>query len=142
MAVPALQNVVLPEVPPVVHPIREPGSVMSYPWPRTSASVFGELTADNRSIVLVAKGDDLRLTGNSGKRLRTSDPLTEHDVAERLDRAALRTARIMTDIRQQGFTGPVKRSRYLTNALSILAAELQLWGIEPQEGWEEETRGL
>jgi hypothetical protein len=76
----------------------------------------------------------------AGKRLGTSDPLTEHDVAERLDKAALRTVRIMTDIRQHGFVEPVKKSRYLTNALNILAAELQMWGVEPQAGWGEATR--
>jgi hypothetical protein len=84
--------------------------------------------------------EELRLTGSSGKRLRTSDPLTEHDVADRLDKAALRAVRIMTDARQQGYAGAVKHSRYLTNVLGILAAELQLWGVRPQEGWEEETR--
>jgi hypothetical protein len=45
----------------------------------------------------------------------------------------------MTDIRQQGGMEAVQHSRYLTNAVNILAAELQAWGIEPQEGWIEET---
>lgn len=85
--------------------------------------------------------EDWGLTGSPGKRLRTSDPLTEHDVADRLDKAALRVVRIMTDARQQGYAEAVKHSRYLTNVLGILAAELQLWGVQPQEGWEEDTRG-
>jgi hypothetical protein len=83
--------------------------------------------------------EDLRLTGSPGKRLSTADPLTEHDVAERLDKAALRVTRIMSDARQQGYAGAAKRSRYLTNVLGILAAELKLWGVQPQEGWEKAT---
>jgi hypothetical protein len=79
------------------------------------------------------------LPGSPGKRLRTSDPLTEHDVAERIDRAALRLARILTDIRQQGGMEAVQRSRYLTNAVNILAAELEIWGIEPQRSWISQT---
>jgi hypothetical protein len=74
-----------------------------------------------------------------GKRLSTADPLTEHDVADRIDRAALRLARILADIRQQGGMEAVQHSRYLTNAANILAAELQAWGIEPQAGWIGET---
>jgi hypothetical protein len=70
-----------------------------------------------------------------GKRRTTSDPLTEHDVAERLDRAATRTLRILYDIRQLGQMDmdAVKHSRYLTNSLAALAAELQAWEITPQE---------
>jgi hypothetical protein len=71
-----------------------------------------------------------------GKRLRTSDPLTEHDVAERIDKAAVRTVRILMDIRQAGMMEQVKHSRYLTNSLNMLAAELNLWGAEPQQDWE------
>jgi hypothetical protein len=81
------------------------------------------------------------LSGSPGKRLRTSDPLTEHDVADRIDRAALRLARILADIRQQGGMPAVQRSRYLTNAVNILAAELEAWGIEPQGGWIGQTTG-
>ena len=72
-----------------------------------------------------------------GKRLRTSDPLTEHDVAERLDKAALRTVRILMDIRQLGMMEEVRHSRYLTNSLSMLAAELKLWGVDPQQDWDQ-----
>ncbi len=32
-------------------------------------------------------------------------------------------------------------SRYLTNALEMLVAEMQLWSIEPQCSWAEETGG-
>lgn len=71
----------------------------------------------------------------SGKRLNTGDPLTEHDVAERLDRAAIRVVRIMADTRQLGAMDPVKASRYLTNSLNILASELALWGVTPDNGW-------
>jgi hypothetical protein len=77
----------------------------------------------------------------AGKRLHTSDPLTEHDVAERLDKAALRTVRILLDIRQMGLMNPVKHSRYLTNTLNMLAAELQLWGAEPQQDWASDYPG-
>jgi len=70
-----------------------------------------------------------------GKRLRTNEPLTEHDVADRLDKAALRVVRIMSDARQQGYMDPVRHSRFLTNVLGMLAAELQLWNVTPQEGY-------
>jgi hypothetical protein len=75
-----------------------------------------------------------------GKRLSAGDPLTEHDVAERIDRAALRLLRIMGDIRQQGGMEAVRHSRYLTNVLGMLAAELTLWGVEPDPGWIDATR--
>jgi hypothetical protein len=78
---------------------------------------------------------DWPLSGSPGKRLRASDPLTEHDVAERLDKAALRALRIMSDARQQGYMDAVKHSRYLTNVLGMLAAELGLWGVKPDEHW-------
>lgn len=67
------------------------------------------------------------------KRLSTADPLTPDDVAERLDRAALRTLRILMDVRQHpDLQEPVKHSRYLTNVLPALAAELETWGFTPQ----------
>lgn len=81
------------------------------------------------------------LAGSPGKRLRSSDPLTEHDAAERLDKSALRTVRILSDLRQLGLMDLVKHSRYLTNSLGMLAAELQLWGAEPQEGYAQEYPG-
>lgn len=68
----------------------------------------------------------------AGKRLRTSDPLTEHDVADRLDKAALRLLQILMDARQLGLMEQVKHSRYLTNVPGLLAAELARWGIEPE----------
>jgi hypothetical protein len=77
----------------------------------------------------------------SGKRLRASDPLTEHDVAERLDKAALRVLRIMSDARQQGYMEAVRHSRYLTNVLGMLAAELVLWNAEPQDGYASDYPG-
>lgn len=70
-----------------------------------------------------------------GKRRDPSQPLTEHDVAERLDRAALRLLRIMWDVRvnHPELLGPVRSSRYFTNAAAALAYELGLdeWNIEP-----------
>lgn len=68
-----------------------------------------------------------------GKRLSTEDPLTEHDVAARLDKAALRTYRILVEVREMGLKDQVKSSRYLTNIINALAAELQAWEIEPRE---------
>jgi hypothetical protein len=68
-----------------------------------------------------------------GKRHSTEDPLTEHDVAERLDKAALRTLRILMDARQMGIMEQVKVSRYLTNSVNALAAELETWGVTPRE---------
>jgi hypothetical protein len=70
---------------------------------------------------------------SAGKRLSTSEPLTEHDVAERLDKAAFRVLRILMDVRQTpGLLEGVKHSRYTTNVLNLLAAELQEWGVEPR----------
>lgn len=65
------------------------------------------------------------------KRRSTDDPLTEHDVAERLDKAALRTYRIMTEAREMGLMDAVRASRYFSNIVSALAAELAEWGVEP-----------
>lgn len=75
---------------------------------------------------------------SAGKRLSTNEPLTEHDVAERLDRAAIRTVRILMDARQVGVMEQVRHSRYLTNSLGILAAELRVWGVEPEQGHDRE----
>lgn len=76
-----------------------------------------------------------------GKRLSTDEPLTEHDVADRLDKAALRLLRIMWDARQLGMVEAVSNSRYFTNVTGALRAELDEWGIEPsplrQRGTEE-----
>jgi hypothetical protein len=76
---------------------------------------------------------DEPLTGSSpGKRSRTDEPLTEHDVAERLDRAVMRVVRIMFDVRENmppEMVDLVKRSRYTTNALYLLADELVAWGV-------------
>lgn len=68
---------------------------------------------------------------NAGKRRSVDEPLTEHDVADRLDRAAVRTLRILMDVRQQpgDLYEQVRASRYLTNSLSALMAELALWGV-------------
>lgn len=62
-----------------------------------------------------------------GKRLSTDDPLTEHDVAERLDKAALRLLNIMIDARNLGIMQEVRGSRYLTNVLDLLADEIKAW---------------
>lgn len=67
-----------------------------------------------------------------GKRLSTDEPLTEHDIAARLDRAVERVWRIMLDARQIGLAQQVKHSRYLTYpTLGILRAELDAWGVTP-----------
>lgn len=68
-----------------------------------------------------------------GKRLTTGEPLTEHDVAERMNKAALRLLRIMMDARQLGLMVEVRGSRYMSaNALGALRAEMDAWSIEPQ----------
>jgi hypothetical protein len=67
----------------------------------------------------------------SGKRTSTEHPLTEHDVAERLDHAAMRTLGILMLARDFGMMEDVKASRYLTNSLNALIAELELWKIKP-----------
>lgn len=72
------------------------------------------------------------VVGPPGKRTSTDEPLTPHDVAQRLDRAALRVLRIMMEVRQTpGLQEAVLASRYHTNVMDELAAELQRWGIEP-----------
>lgn len=68
---------------------------------------------------------------SAGKRTSTADPLTEHDVADRIDKAGLRLLRILIEIREMEMVEEVKTSRYFTNALPALAAEMQTWGIEP-----------
>lgn len=66
-----------------------------------------------------------------GKRADKHQPLTEHDVAERLDRAAMRALRILWEARQLGIAEEVKASRYLTGGtLEWLRAELDAWQVE------------
>lgn len=67
-----------------------------------------------------------------GKRLSTKDPLTVHDVAERLDKAMLRTVSILLEARSLGLMEGVLASRYHTNVATMLAEELAMWGIEPE----------
>jgi hypothetical protein len=62
-----------------------------------------------------------------GKRTSTDQPLTEHDVAERLDRAALRLLRLLIEIRNLGIVEQVKGSRYHTNALDLVEKEIATW---------------
>lgn len=70
---------------------------------------------------------------SAGKRYDTSEPLTEHDVAARLNRSAERVLRIMWDTRQLGLAKQVRDSRYLTHdVLGHLRAELDLWDVEPR----------
>lgn len=64
-----------------------------------------------------------------GKRSSTNEPLTEHDVAARLDKAALRVLQILMEIRQLDMMDQVKASRYTTNAMDLLANELATWGF-------------
>lgn len=71
------------------------------------------------------------MTSAVGKRTSTDQPLTEHDVAERLDKAAMRVLKILVEVREMDILPLVKSSRYLTNSLNALAAELQAWDIEP-----------
>jgi hypothetical protein len=66
-----------------------------------------------------------------GKRTSTDQPLTEHDVAERLDAAALRVWRILSDARQLGIMGPVRSSRYWHGAVNHMLGELEAWNVEP-----------
>lgn len=72
---------------------------------------------------------------SAGKRLDKDDPLTEHDIADRLARAAYRLLRIMQDVRQLpgDVMQDVQQSRYLpAGLLDDLAAELREWGAEPK----------
>lgn len=65
-----------------------------------------------------------------GKRTSADQPLTEHDIAERLCHSAMRTLKILMDVRQHEgdlFTD-VKQSRYMNGTLELLAEELQRWG--------------
>lgn len=70
------------------------------------------------------------------KRRSTDEPLTEHDLAERLDHAALRVWRILYDIREnlgKDMVTEVKRSRYHTNVLDGLRKEIDLWYADKEE---------
>lgn len=68
-----------------------------------------------------------------GKRYSTDEPLTEHDIAARLDRAVERVWRIMWGARRIGLAQQITHSRYLTHpTLGILRAELDAWGVEPR----------
>lgn len=59
------------------------------------------------------------------KRLHTSDPLTADDVAERLDRAAMRALQILMEVRQtEGLFEAVKGSRYHTSIVGMLGKEI------------------
>jgi hypothetical protein len=72
-----------------------------------------------------------------GKRLATSEPLTEHDVAERVDKAVNRALVLLTEIRLidgnndmgEPMFDAVRRSRYLTNVGTLLKEELERWGF-------------
>jgi hypothetical protein len=64
-----------------------------------------------------------------GKRLSADQPLTEHDLAERLDRAALRVWRILQIAEETGLQEQVRSSRYLTNSVMALRAKLEEWDI-------------
>jgi hypothetical protein len=77
------------------------------------------------------------------KRTSTDEPLTPDDVAERLTRAAMRTLRIMLDVRQSPDLYPaVRRSRYLLpDILELLSAELDEWGIKPRVDHTKQTKG-
>ena len=52
-----------------------------------------------------------------GKRMSTTEPLTDHDVADRPDKTRLRLWPILPDLWQMGpeFKEAVRTSRYLTN---------------------------
>jgi hypothetical protein len=65
----------------------------------------------------------------SGKRLSTDEPLTEHDIAARIDKAALRLINILMDIRQQegDLWHDVRRSRYMSGVLGMLGEEIAIW---------------
>lgn len=63
-----------------------------------------------------------------GKRHSTDQPLTEHDVAERLTHAALRTYTILVQMREQDMMDVVKSSRYHhPELLQMLRDELEAW---------------
>ena len=112
------------------------GAVLRVRWAATRMEgwtdprILSARTEDQPSPEAAAWASDP--VGNPGKRTSTDDPLTEHDVAERLDHAALRTLRILMETRQQGLMPAVSSSRYLgSGLLDMLAAELQEWGATP-----------
>jgi hypothetical protein len=72
----------------------------------------------------------VHVTGNPGKRSSTDQPLTEHDVAERIGKAMLRLTRILQEVSQMSPTmqRDVRHSRYWPTGLDeILMEELQRW---------------
>ena len=63
---------------------------------------------------------------NFGKRLSTSEPLTEHDVAERLSNAMLRVWRILADVTDEPVLHEaVRTSRFLVVMPAQLIEALQ-----------------
>lgn len=80
----------------------------------------------------------------AGKRLSTDEPLTEHDVADRLDKAALRLWRILLDVEQLGpeTERRVRASRYLTNATSEARVALArfLDDVQPASIYDDEVQ--
>jgi hypothetical protein len=69
-----------------------------------------------------------------GKRTSTDQPLTEHDVAERLDKAMLRVTQIMMEVDGFGVRADVRSSSYSTNIGDLLAAKLDEWGYDVERG--------
>lgn len=63
-----------------------------------------------------------------GKRHSTSEPLTEHDVAERLTRSMLRTLNLLEETRQLNLMEEVQSSRYFhPELIPYLEKELEAW---------------
>lgn len=68
------------------------------------------------------------------KRRDTDQPLNEHDVAERLTKAAVRLYRILVELRELGMAEAVQHSRYYhEEMLAAVADELATgWQVEPK----------
>lgn len=71
----------------------------------------------------------------SGKRPSVDEPLTEHDVAERLDKACLRVWNILISVEQMGpeMVKAVRASRYLSN-VPVETRDALVRFLEPGRG--------
>lgn len=63
-----------------------------------------------------------------GKRLSADEPLTEHDLAERLSKSIQRTWTILLQVREMGMMDDVKASHHMVGGgIEGLSEELDRW---------------
>jgi hypothetical protein len=69
--------------------------------------------------------------GSSGKRHTSQDPLTEHDIAERISRAAARYIGLLMEAENLGMKDLVRHSRYIdVSTFKMVQEETAKWQTE------------